>query len=89
MDFSLPLRALDALRGFADVDPDRNGRMVLGYHIIRTAYGFWLPNDPWGSWSATAPVVCHNMEALDERAGARRTPFSGPARRALSAAHVM
>lgn len=25
--------------------------MVHGYHIIITAYGFWLPNDPRGSWS--------------------------------------
>lgn len=25
--------------------------MVLAYHIIMTAYGFWLPNDPRGSWS--------------------------------------
>jgi REP element-mobilizing transposase RayT len=25
--------------------------MVLGYHVIFTAYGFWLPNDPRGSWS--------------------------------------
>jgi REP element-mobilizing transposase RayT len=25
--------------------------MVLGYHLIVTAYGFWLPNDPRGSWS--------------------------------------
>src|SRR5436190_10952887 len=25
--------------------------MVLGYHIIFSAYGFWLPNDPRGSWS--------------------------------------
>jgi REP element-mobilizing transposase RayT len=25
--------------------------MVLGYHIIFNAYGFWLPNDPRGSWS--------------------------------------
>ena len=25
--------------------------MVIGYHIIITAYGFWLPNDPRGSWS--------------------------------------
>ena len=25
--------------------------MVLGYHIILSAYGFWLPNDPRGSWS--------------------------------------
>jgi len=25
--------------------------MVLGYHVIFCAYGFWLPNDPRGSWS--------------------------------------
>ncbi|HUO10402.1 MAG TPA: transposase [Phycisphaerae bacterium] len=25
--------------------------MVLAYHIIFTGYGFWLPNDPRGSWS--------------------------------------
>ena len=26
-------------------------RPVLAYHLILTAYGFWLPNDPRGSWS--------------------------------------
>jgi len=25
--------------------------MVIGYHITIGAYGFWLPNDPRGSWS--------------------------------------
>lgn len=25
--------------------------MVLGYHAIMSFYGFWLPNDPRGSWS--------------------------------------
>lgn len=25
--------------------------MIIGYHLIMTAYGFWLPNDPRGSWS--------------------------------------
>ena len=25
--------------------------MVLAYHTILSAYGFWLPNDPRGSWS--------------------------------------
>ncbi len=25
--------------------------MILGYHVILGAYGFWLPNDPRGSWS--------------------------------------
>lgn len=29
--------------------------MILGYHFIFSAYGFWLPNDPRGSWSE---VVC-------------------------------
>ncbi len=24
--------------------------MIHGYHVILTAYGFWLPNDPRGSW---------------------------------------
>jgi hypothetical protein len=26
-------------------------RLVLGHHLVITAYGFWLPNDPRGSWS--------------------------------------
>jgi REP element-mobilizing transposase RayT len=25
--------------------------MVIAYHLIFTTYGFWLPNDPRGSWS--------------------------------------
>ena len=25
--------------------------MVLASHLIITAHGFWLPNDPRGSWS--------------------------------------
>jgi REP-associated tyrosine transposase len=25
--------------------------MILGFHSIAGAYGFWLPNDPRGSWS--------------------------------------
>jgi len=25
--------------------------VVIGFHVILTAYGFWLPNDPRGSWS--------------------------------------
>ena len=25
--------------------------MILAYHSIFGAYGFWLPNDPRGSWS--------------------------------------
>jgi REP element-mobilizing transposase RayT len=26
-------------------------RPVIAYHLILTCYGFWLPNDPRGSWS--------------------------------------
>jgi len=25
--------------------------MPLAYHVVLGAYGFWLPNDPRGSWS--------------------------------------
>lgn len=25
--------------------------MIHGFHVILSAYGFWLPNDPRGSWS--------------------------------------
>jgi REP-associated tyrosine transposase len=25
--------------------------VIVGYHVIFGAYGFWLPNDPRGSWS--------------------------------------
>ena len=25
--------------------------MIVGYHVSFAAYGFWLPNDPRGSWS--------------------------------------
>jgi REP element-mobilizing transposase RayT len=32
------------------VDGD-NPAIVIAYHAILSAYGFWLPNDPRGSWS--------------------------------------
>ncbi|MCI0641422.1 MAG: hypothetical protein L0Y72_08625 [Gemmataceae bacterium] len=25
--------------------------MVAGFHLVWTAYGYWMPNDPRGSWS--------------------------------------
>ncbi|MGQ0634474.1 MAG: hypothetical protein ACT4QC_07685 [Planctomycetaceae bacterium] len=31
--------------------PGETYPMVLAYHVIFGAYGFWLPNDPRGSWS--------------------------------------
>ena len=27
--------------------------MIHGYHVIMGMYGFWLPNDPRGSWSSS------------------------------------
>src|SRR5439155_12959504 len=27
------------------------GSMILGFHSIISNYGFWLPNEPRGSWS--------------------------------------
>jgi REP element-mobilizing transposase RayT len=27
------------------------GQVILAHHAILTTYGFWLPNDPRGSWS--------------------------------------
>jgi REP element-mobilizing transposase RayT len=53
--------------------------MVHGYHVIFGAYGFWLPNDPRGSWSdfvfrwelvrfgrATKSSERHELSAEDE-----------------------
>lgn len=31
--------------------PGAPTKMVRAYHVIFTTYGFWLPNDPRGSWS--------------------------------------
>ncbi len=30
--------------------------MVVGFHLVWTAYGWWLPNDPRGSWSEEVRV---------------------------------
>jgi REP element-mobilizing transposase RayT len=30
--------------------------VVIAYHLILTCYGFWLPNDPRGSWSEVVRV---------------------------------
>jgi REP element-mobilizing transposase RayT len=38
--------------------------MVAGYHLIWTAYGWWLPNDPRGSWSDVIRV--EKIEGLGE-----------------------
>ena len=38
--------------------------MVVGYHLIWTAYGWWLPNDPRGSTSHEIRV--EKIEELGE-----------------------
>jgi len=38
--------------------------MVFGYHIIISTYGFWLPNDPRGSWSLE--VRSENLRVFGE-----------------------
>jgi REP element-mobilizing transposase RayT len=30
---------------------ERETRPIIAYHVVFTAYGFWLPNDERGSWS--------------------------------------
>ena len=30
---------------------------IIAYHIVFGAYGFWLPNDPRGSWSTTVRAL--------------------------------
>lgn len=38
--------------------------MVIAYHLIWTAYGYWLPNDPRGSMSKT--IACDVIAELGE-----------------------
>ena len=53
--------------------------MIHGYHVILPMYGFWLPNDPRGSWSefvrkwelvrfgsATKRLERHTLDELSE-----------------------
>ena len=52
--------------------------MVIGFHVILTAYGFWLPNDPRGSWSdfvgAWELVRFGRATTTDERRSLARNP---------------
>ena len=49
---------------------------ILAYHVVFGMYGFWLPNDPRGSWSKYV-----GSDAL-YRAGGRATKVTGPRSRA-------
>src|SRR5688500_11690064 len=52
--------------------------MVLAYHLIITSYGFWLPNDPRGSWSswvrAWELLIFGPATKTDERRSVARKP---------------
>lgn len=43
----------EATRLVASWERTYTAHMILGFHFIFSAYGFWLPNDPRGSWSTT------------------------------------
>src|SRR5437879_7539923 len=61
--------------------------MVLGYHIIFSAYGFWLPNDPRGSWSEFVGawelfLAAGKATKTDERRSVAHQPHDRELRRA-------
>jgi len=64
--------------------------MVLGSHLILTAYGFWLPNDPRGSWSdfvgAWKLVRFGRATRTDERRSLAARPHDGRLRLAAKRA---
>jgi REP element-mobilizing transposase RayT len=65
--------------------------MILASHIIFTGYGFWLPNDPRGSWSDF--VRCWEIfmaggpaTTIDERRSVAARPHDAAARRKVKEA---
>ncbi|MFO0803265.1 MAG: transposase, partial [Gemmataceae bacterium] len=65
--------------------------MVLGYHIIFSTYGFWLPNDPRGSWSDFVGawelfLAAGKATKTDVRHSVAVTPHNREARLAAKAA---
>jgi hypothetical protein len=55
--------------------------MVVGYHLIWTAYGWWLPNDPRGS--SSHEIRCADIVGLGELHHGRKKvqPAAGEIRR--------
>jgi len=51
--------------------------VVAGYHLVWTAYGWWLPNDPRGSWSQDVRV--EKIEPLGEMHYGRKAKQPLPA----------
>lgn len=64
--------------------------MVLASHIIFTAYGFWLPNDPRGSWSdfirSWELFLTGKATTTDERRSVAHRPHDPEIRRAAKRA---
>jgi REP element-mobilizing transposase RayT len=60
--------------------------LVLASHIIFTAYGFWLPNDPRGSWSdfvrSWELLKFGKATKIDERRSVAHAPHDCELRRA-------
>lgn len=54
---------------------------VLAYHLVLTTYGFWLPNDPRGSWSAFVRA----FELYAAAGPATKNKLRGGARRSVAA----
>lgn len=55
--------------------------MIVGYHLIMTASGFWLPNDPRGSWSdfvGSWDLVLAGGPATREKVVERRSHAADP-----------
>ena len=57
--------------------------MVFAYHVIISCYGFWLPNDPRGSWSDF--VRCYELLRFGEatKVNTRRSVAGQPYDRGL------
>lgn len=63
---------------------------VVGYHVILSAYGFWLPNDERGSWSefvrAYELAVFGPATKVDTRRSVADRPLDRERQRAMKAA---
>jgi len=64
--------------------------MILGSHVILSAYGFWLPNDPRGSWSdfvgAWELALFGKATKVDTRSSVAHRPHNRAAGRAAKRA---
>ena len=66
-------------------------RPVIAYHLLLTNYGFWLPNDPRGSWSAFVRAfelyrAAGSATKINSKHSVAGKPHDHQARRATKAA---